>query len=325
MFVGGAGKPFFLLFFENCLFNMIYFEHLREDMKNMDLEQYLIKQKEDAVDKVVAALVHTSDKKIKEKMSNIKEMLNLIAYEDEREAVLRCIALDIIANCYTCDDEEDFNLEESIHEELHNYEMQFRPCCSAYTFQMDYFDKKKNRKYSRTIQIPGFIAVSEFCYLIIILMGVRLGCMFYLESNYDYISPLETLDTPSLIELFDFTDTCDFIARENGKESNRIKVRLLKNEYLKRGTTLDDFKLIESSGGLISDESGAFTMTDEGLFELFSTGGFYVNILIAKIFYEAPETFQNLQKNKITVEEAIEKLYSVRVEERKVSKTQFLA
>lgn len=80
----------------------------------MDLEQYLIKQKEDAVDKVVAALVHTSDKKIKEKMSNIKEMLNLIAHEGEREAVLRCIALDIIANCYTCDDEEDFNLEESI-------------------------------------------------------------------------------------------------------------------------------------------------------------------------------------------------------------------
>lgn len=304
---------------------MIYFEHLREDMKNMDLEQYLIKQKEDAVDKVVATLVHTSDKKIKEKMSNIKEMLNLIAYEGEREAVLRCIALDIIANCYTCDDEEDFNLEESIHKELHNYEMQFRPCCSAYTFQMDYFDKKRGRSYSRTIQIPGFITVSEFCYLIIILMGVRLGCMFYLESNYDYISPLETLDTPSLIELFDFTDTCDFIARENGKESNRIKVRLLKNEYLKRGATLDDFKLIESSGGLISDESGAFTMTDEGLFELFSTGGFYVNILIAKIFYEAPETFRNLQKNKITVEEAIEKLYGVRVGERKVSKTQFLA
>lgn len=102
-------------------------------------------------------------------------------------------------------------------------------------------------------------------------------------------------------------------------------MRLLKNEYLKRGATLDDFKLIESSGGLISDENGAFTMTDKELFELFSTGGFYVNILIAKIFYEAPETFQNLQKNKITVEEAIEKLYGVVVEERKDSKVQFLA
>ena len=49
-------------------------------------------------------------------MSNIKEMLNLIAYEGECEAVLRCIALDITANCYTCDNEEDFNLEESIRQ-----------------------------------------------------------------------------------------------------------------------------------------------------------------------------------------------------------------
>lgn len=291
----------------------------------MDLEQYLIKQKEDAVDKVVAALVHTSDKKIKEKMSNIKEMLNLIAYEGEREVVLRCIALDIIANCYTCDDEEDFNLEESIHEELYNYEMQFRPCCSAYTFQMDYFDKKKNRKYSRAIQIPGFITVPEFCYLIMILMGIQLGRMFYLESNYDYISPLEVANTPKLIELFDFTDTCDFVARENEEECNRIKVRLLKNEYLKRGATLDDFKLIKSSGGLIPSEGEAFAMTDERLIELFSTGGCYVNILLVKMFYEAPEIFQNLQKDKITVEEAIEKLYGVVVEERKDSKIQFLA
>ena len=35
--------------------------------------------------------------------------------------------------------------------------------------------------------------------------------------------------------------------------------------------------------------------------------------------------FQNLQKNKITVEEAIEKLYGVKVEEKKNSKVQFLA
>lgn len=290
----------------------------------MDLEKYLIKQKEDAVDKVVTALIHTSNEEIKEKLSSIKEMTNFIAYE-KYEAVLRSIALDIIADCYIRDSEKDFNLEESINEELYNYEMQFRPCCSAYTFQMDYFDKKRSKNYSRTIQIPGFITVSEFCYLIIALMGVPLGRMFYLESDYDYISPLDMMEPPVLIELFEFTNTCDFVIKEDGEERNRIRVKLLKNKYLSRGATLDDFKLIKSSGGLIPNESEVFAITDKKLMELFSTGGCYVNILIVKMFYEAPEMFRNLQKNKITVEEAIEKLYGVKVEERKGSKVQFLA
>ena len=290
----------------------------------MDLEKYLIKQKEDAVDKVVAALVHTSNEEIKEKLSNIKEMTNFITYE-KYETILRSIALDVIADCYICDSEKDFNLEDSINEELYNYEMQFRPCCSAYTFKMDYFDKKRSRNYSRTIQIPGFITVSEFCYLIITLMGIQLGRMFYLESDYDYISPLDMMEPPALIELFEFTNTCDFVIKEDGEERNRIRIKLLKNEYLSRGATLDDFKLIKSSGGLIPNESEAFAMTDKKLMELFSTGGCYVNVLIVEMFYEAPEMFQNLQKNKITVEEAIEKLYGVKVEEKKNSKVQFLA
>lgn len=64
----------------------------------MDLEQYLIKQREDATDKIVASLVNSKENTIKKSLDSIRKMLKLINGESYDEA-LKNIALDVVADC----------------------------------------------------------------------------------------------------------------------------------------------------------------------------------------------------------------------------------
>lgn len=292
----------------------------------MDLEQYLVKQREDAIDKIVASLVNSQENAIKTSLENIQKMTILVNGESYDKA-LKNIALDVIADCYNCDEPaEDFNFNESIFEQLSEYEGQLRPCCSVYTFKMDYFDKIESKKYSRTIQIPGFLPTSEFCYLIMALFGIKLGYSFRIETNFETLSPLDMLDEPRVIELFDFSDSCDFVVEgDEEKPQNIVVVKLIKNEFLNRAATLDDFKLLESAGGLISDVNGNTPITDEQLIKLFSSEDSYVNLLVVKMYYEMPEVFFDLRNDKITVGEAIKKLYGFEAEEDVSEAPHFLA
>ena len=292
----------------------------------MDLEQYLVKQREDAIDKIVASLVNSQENAIKKSLETIQKMTTLVNGESY-DVTLKNIALDIIADCYNCDEPaEGFNLNESIFDQLSEYEGQLRPCCSVYTFKMDYFDKIENKNYNRTIQIPGFLSTSEFCYLIMALFGIKLGYSFRIETNFETLSPLDMLDEPRVIELFDFSDGCDFVVEgDEEKPQNTIVVKLIKNEFLNRTATLDDFKLLESAGGLISDANGNTPITDEQLIKLFSSEDSYVNLLVVKMYYEMPEVFFDLRNDKITVGEAIKKLYGFEAEENASEISHFLA
>ena len=287
----------------------------------MDLEQYLIKQREDATDKIVASLVNSKENTIKKSLDSIRKMLKLINGESYDEA-LKNIALDVVADCYNCEDPfEEFDLNESIFEQLNAYEEQLLPCCSAYIFRMDYFDKSQHKKYSRTIQVPGFLPVSEFCYFIIALFGFELGPSFHIETNFETLSPLDMLDEPQLIELFEFNDSCDFITE--GESQNTVSVKLVKNDFLNRGANLEDLKLLKSVGGLVpfKDED---TLSDEQLIEIFSVDS-YINPLFVKMYYEMPETFFDFKNGKISIGEAIKKVYEFAAEEDTTQTQHFLA
>ena len=275
----------------------------------MDIEEKLLTQKNEMINTVLDELKNTKHAELQMNLNHLKNIA--VRAEVDYSIILKEIADNYLSDLFLNNAlQSNSNIFDSLLEASNNAVKEYSTFISKYTFECSYQASEKNgkKRIMKTIEVPAILPPVELMYMIMISYGFEIGYNFYLSMGEDDEYDMEDLEYSLLSDIFDDENkSCDaYFIDEVSKRQFKVHISLKKYEELNHTVQVEDLKLVKSYGGLVPLSKNQQDVSDKQIVELLSGKGAYGNVLLAKLFYQFPDLFEELATKQISFSEAID-------------------